>query len=165
MAKYLVKASNAVLSHCNCDAPLAAGPGQLDCPWCGCGWLISCIECRKAFTFATVVDVDLTYREIATRDLVNRGHDLADVEDDIPGAAEWLEAAMAPLPLGATVVYLDGGYFVVDETDIEFEGWFARHRLARLPHAKALQEPALLDAEMGDKSYWLERELPDRDMD
>ena len=55
MVKYIAKANNDVLSHCQCADTLAAGPAQLDCPWCGCGWLFSCIKCRKAFTFGRVV--------------------------------------------------------------------------------------------------------------
>ena len=72
------KANDEVLSFCACQQPLVALPGQLDCPWCGCGWLASCIECRKAFTFAKVVDVDLTYEQIVRRDAINRGAIIAE---------------------------------------------------------------------------------------
>lgn len=52
--KFFFKADDDVLSHCTCtDAP-AQSSSQLDCPWCGCGWLISCATCGKAFTFAEV---------------------------------------------------------------------------------------------------------------
>src|SRR5262249_18861030 len=51
---YLRKANNDLVSHCACaqaDA-LVTAPSQMDCPWCGCGWLFICSRCRKAFTFA-----------------------------------------------------------------------------------------------------------------
>lgn len=161
MAKHLVKANDDVLSHCKCAASLAAGPGQLDCPWCGCGWLISCMDCRKAFTFARVTEVDMTYRDLAARDLAARGFD-AD-EEDVAEWAKWLEEALAPLPIGAIVVYLDGHYLPVDARDIDIEGDFAAHQFAQLPHALALDDPSQLRATLGNTGYWLERELPDRE--
>jgi hypothetical protein len=111
MVKYITKANNDVLSHCQCDNEIAAGPSQLDCPWCGCGWLISCMKCRKAFTFARVVDVDRSYADIVREDFANRGETVG--EDEIEHGAEWMAGAMADLTVGDTVVYLDGSYLPV----------------------------------------------------
>ena len=44
---YLKKASNELISHCGCEESRISYPAQMDCPWCGCGWLFSCITCRK----------------------------------------------------------------------------------------------------------------------
>jgi hypothetical protein len=116
VTKYLAKANNDVLSFCTCEKPLAAGPSQLDCPWCGCGWLICCLDCGKAFVFAEVVDVDRTYDDIVGADFRRRGYDLP--ADEIEGLAQWMAEAMEPLHLGDVVVYLDGCYFPVHERDI-----------------------------------------------
>ena len=160
MVKYLAKANNDVLSFCTCEKPLAAGPSQLDCPWCGCGWLICCMDCGKAFVFAEVVDVDRTYEDIVGADFRRRGYNLE--EDEIKGAARWMAEAMEPFRLGDIVVYLDGCYFPVRERDIDFEGDFAEHRFDRLPHFLALERKEALVEALGGKSYWFERERPDR---
>src|SRR5262245_31898380 len=66
---WLVKANNNFISWCRCDdAPIAWGQ-QLDCPWCGCGWLFSCLKCRKSFTFARAVLMKETIQELAARDV------------------------------------------------------------------------------------------------
>ena len=68
MVTYITKANDNVLSHCTCKGVIASGPAQMDCPWCGCGWLITCMNCRKAFTFARVIELDSTYEDIAAED-------------------------------------------------------------------------------------------------
>ena len=163
MVKWFAKANDDVLSHCRCTVALAATTGQLDCPWCGCGWLISCMECRKAFTFAKIVEVDFTYEQLLADDWRKRGHQSD--PPDASGFAAWLERALARFPVGATIVYLDGDYFSPDETDIAFEGLYAHHKFDRLPHAIALSQPSYLDDTLGDSAYWLERERPDRNDD
>jgi hypothetical protein len=64
---YLCKDNDDLISHCTCREALVAPPGQADCPWCGCGWLFSCLSCRKAFTFARAVpgqkDLEMIVRE------------------------------------------------------------------------------------------------------
>ena len=161
MVKWFAKANDDVLSHCRCSDTLAATTGQTDCPWCGCGWLISCRECHKAFVFAKIVEVDATYDQLLAEDAQRRG--LKSVtQDDIRDVAASMERALAPFPIGATIVYLDGEYFLVDATNIEFEGLYARHKLERLPHAIALEQPEHLRAFLSDTKYWLAHERPNR---
>lgn len=159
MVKYIAKANNDVLSHCACTNALAAGPAQLDCPWCGCGWLISCMKCRKAFTFGRIVDVDRSYADIVREDFAGRGVS-ADAED-IEHGAQWMEEALADLGVGDIVVYLDGAYLPVDTANFAYDGWYAQHDFDRLPHAVALEQPNALRETLGDKAYWDERKLED----
>ena len=162
MVKWFAKANDEVLSHCRCEGALAATTGQLDCPWCGCGWLISCMDCRKAFTFAKIVEVDSTYEQLLAADWRKRGH-TGEQPSDTPKFAAWMEAALAQFPVGATIVYLDGDYLSVDSTDVEFEGIYARHSLERLPHAISRERPGYLREVLGDAAYWQDREIPDRE--
>ena len=161
MTKYIAKASNDVLSHCACEGEIAAGPAQLDCPWCGCGWLFSCMKCRKAFTFARVIDIDRSYVDIVSEDFSRR--DIEASDDDIQESAAWMTDAFADLRVGDIVVYLDGAYLSVDTTNFAYDGWYAQHDFDRLPHAIALEQPNALQATLGDKDYWLERELVDEE--
>jgi hypothetical protein len=160
MIKLLAKAGNEVLSHCRCVAPMASVPGQLDCPWCGCGWLISCTECRKAFTFARVVEVDTDYETFVRQDR-GRG-EFEHSDDEIRRQAEMLEWMLEPFSPGQKIVYLDGAYFALDEAVEDFEGVYASHNFSELPHALALKNSAHLNALLGDKDYWFDRERPDR---
>ena len=161
MVKYIAKANNDVLSHCQCADALAAGPAQLDCPWCGCGWLFSCIKCRKAFTFGRVVDVDRTYTAIVHEDFTNRGVSAED--EDIEHGAEWMAGALADLSIGDIVVYLDGSYLPLDTENFAYDGWHAQHDFDRLPHAIALEQPNALRETLGVREYWDERELVDEE--
>jgi hypothetical protein len=162
MPKFFFKKDDSVLSHCACVNEPANSTLQLDCPWCGCGWLFTCSKCQKAFTFAEVCETDLSLHELSRREATARG--LTDVSEN--EIAEWVQGmseALDPLKVGDTVVYLDGSYWAVDATHVEFTGYFAQHKLARLPHAEALSEPSLLRTTLGNKDYWLSRERPDRE--
>jgi len=164
MIKYIAKANNDGISHCACSAPLASAPGQLDCPWCGCGWLICCTECGKAFTYGKVVEVDATYEGLIRADYERRGFD--DITDDeIQDEARMMADILAGFAIGETIIYLDGCYLPLAQAPIAFDGVFASHSFDRLPHADALQAPERLSAALGVKSYWLAREKPDRDVD
>ena len=157
MPKIVLKANNDLISFCTCAEAMAT-TGQLDCPWCGCGWLFTCTQCRKAFTFGVVAESDLTPRQIGQR---LQSSDPASVdEEDAEGAWEWLEYELEPLSVGQTVIYLDGAIRPVDTENLTFNGWCARHEFTRLPH-KTVKDRADLDAFFGDKNYWLDRELPE----
>ena len=80
---------------------------------------------------------------------------------ELKDCASWLEEALADIPVGRTVVYLDGRYFDVDAEPGAFEGDYAAHEFQHLPHFVALTNPAHLDATLGERSYWLARALPE----
>lgn len=157
MIKLLAKANNDVLSHCSCAEPLASLPSQLDCPWCGCGWLISCTICRRAFTFARVTEVDTDYKTFVLEDR-ERGRYFNDNPAKLEIWALWLEESLGDFEVGKTVVYLDGLYFDWETEPVIFEGLFSKHALARLPHFEARSTPNYLRATLGDASYWFDRE-------
>jgi hypothetical protein len=160
--KFFFKANDDVLSHCPCEGAPAMSTGQLDCPWCGCGWLIACSLCGKSFTFAEVRETDIPLVELGRREAAARG--LTGISDD--EVAAWAGGMADTLDLfevGDIVVYLDGEYWTVDSTDIAFDGYFARHQLDRLPHVEALSDPAHLNRVLGNPKYWFDRELPDRE--
>lgn len=164
MIKYLAKANDNVISHCKCEAPLASPPGQLDCPWCGCGWMICCTKCGKAFVFGKVVEADATYESLIRADYAQRGYSSV-TDEEIQNDARMMEEMLAPFAVGETVIYLDGCYFSLGEAPIEFEGLYASHKLDRLPHAVAIEQPNYLRQILGDTAYWFERERPDRQQD
>lgn len=161
MIKYLAKANDDVLSHCRCEGELASLPGQLDCPWCGCGWLIACGTCRRAFVYAKVIEVDASYEKLVRADFERRGYAMIK-ETDIRHDAQVIEEMLSPFSVGDIVVYLDGVYHLIDEAPVEFEGMHARHKMARLPHATALTRPEALLSVLGDPGYWRTRERKDR---
>lgn len=73
--------------------------------------------------------------------------------------------AVASFRIGEIVVYLDGIYLPRFERDLQFDGAFAAHDLASLPHADAIATPGLLQERLGDSRYWSDRELPGRNSD
>ena len=136
--------------------------GQFDCPWCGCGWMIACSRCTKSFTFAEVRETEIPLIELGRREAEARGlKNIAD--EEIADWAEGMAEILACFEVGDIVVYLDGCYWTVDSTDIVFDGLFASHNLARLPHAEALKDPGQLRRILGDPKYWFDRERSDRD--
>lgn len=161
MVKYLAKANDNVLSHCRCVEPLASLPGQLDCPWCGCGWLIACATCRRAFVYAKVIEVDASYEQLVPADHERRGH-AAINESHIRHDAEVMEDMLSPFSVGDIIVYLDGLYHAVDDAPVEFDGMHAHHKLDQLPHAAALTRPEALREVLGEPDYWRSREHKDR---
>jgi len=119
VTKFFFKANDDVLSHCRCEGAPAMSEGQLDCPWCGCGWLIACSQCRKSFTFAEVRETDIPLLELGRREAEARG--LKDITDE--EVADWAEGMadrLSHFEIGDIVVYLDGLYWRIDETDIAF---------------------------------------------
>jgi hypothetical protein len=150
---YLVKDSNDLISWCQCPEALASFPGQLDCPWCGCGWLFTCIACRKAFTFARAVQVDRSLEELGTSDLQGRW---GKAEPD--SVVEWVGAMtelLDGLEVGKRYVYLDGHFLA--ETDFPFAGtgWHSRHAFERAPQVDALSDRGVIDRLLANPEYWM----------
>jgi hypothetical protein len=114
------------------------------------------------FTFAEVRKTDIPLVELGRREARVRGLSVV-TEEEIAEWAEGMTEALDHFDIGDIVVYLDGSYWTVDSTDIEFTGYFAKHRLERLPHAEALTDTPRLRAILGDKNYWLARERTDRE--
>lgn len=136
--------------------------GQMDCPWCGCGWLISCSRCAKAFTYAVVKETDVPLAELGRREAQRRGLTSVTGQECEEWAAGMAEA-FEPFDVGDIVVYLDGVYWLLGARNVRFEGYFATHDLVELPHATALREPNALRTMLGGEAYWYERERPDRE--
>jgi hypothetical protein len=162
MPKFLFKANDQVLSLCNCVGEPAMSTRQLDCPWCGCGWLIDCSKCQMPFTFAEVRETDIPIAELGRQEAKARGLSTV-TEEEIAEWAAGMTEALDHFDIGDIVVYLDGSYWTVDSTNIEFTGYFAEHQLERLPHAEALADTPRLRAILGDEYYWRERERANRE--
>jgi hypothetical protein len=157
--KTLVKANDDMISFCKCTEAFAT-KGQADCPWCGCGWLFSCIDCRKAFTFAKVA---LTYHspeDLVRRDFLKFGGKPENIDPaDVKAAAEYRRNEIAGLELGTVCVVIDGEVIPVTARNIEFDGWHSHHSFELLPHVTAPDAKAL-KIMLGDRKYWTEREHP-----
>lgn len=162
---YLVKDSDALVSHCKCASASISFPPQMSCPWCGCGWLFSCIDCRKAFTFARAVQTDIPWEALALRDLTN-GCEASPAQSELD---EWVEAMRhlhADLVLGARYVCLDGSFIPADAPSIAFSGWHATHIHDFVPQVAALSDPSVLTRILANPEYWAggasedERERP-----
>lgn len=160
MPKYIFKANNNVLSHCQCADEPASWPGQADCPWCGCGWLISCSKCRKALTFAEVRQTDVPLEVLAREDLRRFWNGENPSQTEVDAWVSYMTQSLENFEVGTTVVYLDGRYFPVTEKPVSFIGDYAMHDLPLLPHAEALVSPDSLPQTLGDPDYWLERKRP-----
>jgi hypothetical protein len=150
---YLTKANDDLVSHCRCQQALITYPPQMDCPWCGCGWLFTCIECRKAFTFARGIMVDESWEQTAERDLRNRFKQPAKAEH----ITQWVTAMkqlLADIQVGEEYVYLDGFFIPKNATAIEVEGWHARHDLPYVPQVAAMSDRAIVSKILADRAYW-----------
>lgn len=157
---YLKKASNELISPCTCDDAPITFPPQQDCPWCGCGWLFQCANCRKAFTFAVAVEVDETWEETALRDLNGRGPTFEPTRDDISAWIEAMQEMCRDLERGQEYVYLDGWFIPRDTEEIQIEGMHSFHDLNCVPQVVALQDTTILEEVLRNQDYWAENEVP-----
>jgi len=125
----------------------------MDCPWCGCGWLFTCITCRKAFTFAEAVELDTTWEQLAKEDLLGRWHEEPSKED----IASWITAMqeiLADIVIGQTYLIIDGSVFPVTTTDVMFDGWHAHLEFSVPPQVEALTDRNPLNSQLGNREYW-----------
>ena len=162
MTVYLERASKEVICHCRCRQSLVGAPTQMDCPWCGCGWLFTCLNCRKSYAFARGVEVEQTLEELARDDLQSRTGESPGAED-IAGWVEWMTVLLKAVRVGREYVYLDGYYIDVETGPIEFEGWHSRHDLPWVPQVKAVEDPTVMYDVLTSEDYWRDREVEDRD--
>jgi len=159
---YLKKAGNDVISHCSCGDGRISFPPQMDCPWCGCGWLFTCITCHKVFTFAEGVELETTWEQLAWDDENNSWNKSPSKEV----VREWVEAMKVILKdvvVGKRYAVLDGWVFPADSKAIQFDGWHARHRFDVLPQFMALHDQNILEETLGNRAYWQANALPEED--
>lgn len=159
---WLKKVSDELVSHCQCGDGRIGFPVQMDCPWCGCGWLFSCVKCRKAFTFAEGVEINASWEEMARLDIANGGWKTESDEE----AAAWIEGMKVVLrgvQPGKQYVILDGRVMERTAGKLKFDGWYARHELDGAPQEQALKDPKVVETMLSNQQYWRSRELPDRE--
>jgi hypothetical protein len=159
MVVYLIKDNDELCCHCSCDDAYITFPPQMDCPWCGCGWLFTCIQCRKAFTFARAVEVPDTWEQLACRDLAGRWS-TEPKSEDISGWVAAMKALLAHVEMGKQYVCLDGLFIPTDAACVDFEGWHARHRLDFVPQVAALDDYFVSENILNNRLYWTMNALP-----
>ncbi|MBI1903016.1 MAG: hypothetical protein HYS13_18105 [Planctomycetia bacterium] len=157
---YLVKDNNELVSHCPCPQAQIAYPPQADCPWCGCGWLFSCIDCRKAFTFARGVQVSEPWEELGRRDL-RAMFEKEPNDDDVDEWVEFMKRFLAEVEVGKQYVVFDGRLIPTDKVRLDFDGWHATHQLDFVPQVAALKDKAILATLLSNVNYWESHALGD----
>jgi hypothetical protein len=157
---YLHKAGDDVISHCKCSDGRITFPGQADCPWCGCGWLFSCVSCRKAFTFAEAVELDTTLEALMREDYRAFWHKEPS-DETIRERVEVMQILLKSVEVGKRYVYLDGFYLLADAKNVHFNGWHAHHSLDVLPQFAALDDKEILKKTLLSFDYWKYNEIPE----
>ncbi len=155
---FLAKANDNLISHCTCRQTWIGAPAQVDCPWCGCGWLFICPTCRRAFTFARAEPCDLTWEQLAHRDLDGK-YGRQPSQEDIDEWIGFMKMLTQEIEPGKEYVYIDGWVFPADETDLRFEGMHSWHELAVVPQLAALADRKSLDQTLANRLYWDEHNL------
>ena len=157
---YLRKANSDVIDQCKCSGGYVSSPGQMDCPWCGCGWQFTCSNCRKAFTFADAVEVDFTLEEMAERDLQHwkrAGKKLS--AEEVQEWVDFMQLFLRDLELGKRYVYFDGVVIAADADGATFEGFHSSHDLAVVPQVEALRDESIISDLLRNPQYWRETAL------
>ena len=157
---YLVRSNNRLVSHCDCETAYMTFPPQMDCPWCGCGWLFTCINCRKAFTFAKAIETSESWAELARRDI--RGQIGPDPDEEY--VSQWVAAMQeitADVEPGKEYVCFDGVLVRADAASLQYTGWHASHDLDFVPQVQALGEPSILEDILGNIDYWQRNAISD----
>lgn len=157
MAKhlYLRKANNDFVSHCKCDTvdALISSPAQMDCPWCGCGWLFICSRCRKAFTFAEGIEINESWEDTGNRTvraLYQREPEPGEVDEWIG----FMKILLKRVQLREQYVYFDGYVIPTTAEGITIEGWHSHHALNFVPQIAALMESEIRDGLLCSREYW-----------
>lgn len=157
---HLEKANDKGICFCKCERALVAVPDQMDCPWCGCGYLFACARCGLAFTYAKPVVLHTPLSEIVAQDLIGRGFE--DEDGLFEGAAADMAMMLENVEEGKEYVYFDGYAVALDEEDVTIEGLHGSHHFDRLPHAEELDTPGAFEV-LTSPDYWDERRHPEGD--
>jgi hypothetical protein len=150
---YLAKDSNDLICHCECDQALITIPPQLDCPCCGCGWLFSCIECRKAFTFARGIRVDESWEDLARRDITSKWKKKP-ARRDVTNWVAAMKELLADVEVGGRYVCLDWTVIPVEAAAIRFDGLHSHHDLDYVPQVAALKKRSIVKNVLSNIEYW-----------
>jgi hypothetical protein len=159
---YLKRANSEGVCWCSCEDALVSPPGlgQEACPWCGCGWLFACILCRKSFTFARAVEVDLTPDAICALDRLH--FEDVTLTSNFHVAVQELkrrqrltavdDLARYNLQVGEEYVYLDGCVLPAVPGVVEIEGLRRRH-LIEPPQVTYRTQPNRIGKVLS-RAYW-----------
>jgi hypothetical protein len=124
--------------------------------------VFTCIECRKAFSFAKGVIVAESWEQTAVRDL-RKGWRREPSDEEV---SEWVGAMkelLGDVEVGREYVYLDGLILSTAELRLEFEGWHSRHSLPFVPHVAAVNDREVLACVLGSRVYWLRTAVENRE--
>lgn len=125
----------------------------MDCPWCGCGYLFSCLSCGKAFTFARCEEVGLEAEDIVAIDYERFfGDGRKCPKDKIEKYAADLRLSMSNLKLGSEYVILDTHVIEVAERAY-FTGEYGKHLLDVLPQVEHRSDKKALISAL-ERPYW-----------
>lgn len=156
---WLVKDNNQFVSWCKCQNAPISRPNQMDCPWCGCGWLHSCLNCRKSFTFARAVLMEEKIQDLARRDVAiwrpKLDLDSADGKESIRAWTDEMQQLSREVKLGSTYVYFDGHLIPADANGMAISGMHKTHNLEFVPQVRALTDPSAR-AMLESVPYWNE---------
>lgn len=155
---FLAKSNDQLISHCKCQETWIGAPAQVDCPWCGCGWLFICPTCRRAFTFARAEECDLTWEQLAHRDLDSMGR-RQPTQEDIDEWIGFMKLLTQDIEPGKEYVYIDAWVFPVGETNLRFTGMHAWHELDVVPQVAALADRKALGQTLENPHYWDQRKI------
>lgn len=160
---WLVRDGDDLVNWCRCErtgfGALVGRLPQMDCPWCGCGWLFSCVNCRKCFAFARAEEVEGSLEDLARADF-EKFWKRPPTPEELTDAIESIAWMIEDLEPGDRVVVLDGTIIPADhEGPVEFEGWHSRHKLPWVPQVQALKDPRIEEEVLSNPEYWQAGEL------
>ncbi len=156
---HLERSSRDGVCLCECPRALVGMPGQMDCPWCGCGWLFNCAACGRSFTYAKPVWISMPLGQIVEQDMLARGwkHD----PSAFAAAAEGMAEMLSKVEGNGEYVYLDGLFLPLQTRNTEVQGTSANHKITVLPHLLERRMPGTLESVLGDGKYWWDNKRQD----
>jgi hypothetical protein len=163
MHKVLIKENDDLLSFCRCEETTFAVSGQQDCPWCGCGFMFSCLSGRKGFIFAKVVESTTSFLEIMQRNAEVFGITASLDDADLIEEADFWRTKVEQLNVGQVCVILDETIVGIESRNISFDGSYAHHEFDVIPHVSANGSQKALLSILGKAGYWTSRELEERE--